>query len=162
VSNPSPSGSQRLRLFVYGTLRTDGRHHGRFCAGALSADPASIRGRVHLLPAGYPVLIVSASRVLADGTADPSADVETQARAESRLTREPDLAAEGARGPWREIAGEILTFDDPRRRLPAIDEFEDFHPGAPSLYRRVLLAVRRQCDGRIVPAWAYVGDAPIS
>jgi hypothetical protein len=48
-----------------------------------------------------------------------------------------------------------MTFDDPAQRLPPIDELEDFHPGNPSLYRRVLLPVCLE-DGRTTTAWAYV------
>jgi gamma-glutamylcyclotransferase (GGCT)/AIG2-like uncharacterized protein YtfP len=160
VRSPASFPPTRLRLFVYGTLRTDGRYHGRFCAGALSVESASVHGRIHLLPAGYPVLVVPPSRILAAGTPDPLADVDTQARLGSRLTGNAYLTPEDGPSPWREIAGEILTFDDPRRRLPPIDEFEDFRPGAPSLYRRVLLAVCRRRDSRILAAWAYVGEGP--
>ncbi|RCK79241.1 MAG: hypothetical protein OZSIB_0355 [Candidatus Ozemobacter sibiricus] len=52
--------------------------------------------------------------------------------------------------------GEILTFDDPVIRLPAIDRLEGFHPGGPCLYRRVLVPV--QVNGTVLPAWLYVAD----
>ncbi len=53
--------------------------------------------------------------------------------------------------------GEILTFDDPVIRLPAIDRLEGFHPGGPCLYRRVIVLV--QVGGAVIPAWLYmVGD----
>jgi len=61
---------------------------------------------------------------------------------------------EGA--PWGPVYGEILTFDDPVIRLPAIDRLEGFHPGGPCLYRRALVAV--QANGVILPAWLYVVD----
>ncbi len=35
--------------------------------------------------------------------------------------------------------GEILAFDDPKNRLPAIDRLEGLHPGGRSLYLRVLV-----------------------
>ena len=35
--------------------------------------------------------------------------------------------------------GDLLTFDDPESRLPAVDCLEGFRPGGPSLYRRVLV-----------------------
>jgi hypothetical protein len=62
----------------------------------------------------------------------------------------PESATAGDCGP---VYGELLTFDDPGTRLPAIDRLEAFHPGGPSLYRRVLVPV---CiDGRKVPSWLY-------
>jgi hypothetical protein len=55
---------------------------------------------------------------------------------------------------WQDVQGELQTFDDPADRLAAIDALEDFHPGAPSLYLRVLLPVRRNAE--CVAAWVYV------
>jgi len=65
---------------------------------------------------------------------------------------------EGA--PWGPVYGELLTFDDPENRLPAIDRLEGFHPGGPSLYRRVLVPI--QVNRSVLPAWLYVGEDPIS
>jgi len=65
---------------------------------------------------------------------------------------------EGA--PWGPVYGELLAFDDPETRLPAIDRLEGFHPGGPCLYRRVLVPV--QVNGADLPAWLYVGEEPIS
>ncbi len=50
----------------------------------------------------------------------------------------PECATTGA---WGAVYGELLTFDDPESRLPAIDRLEGFRPGASSLYRRVLVLV---------------------
>ena len=58
-------------------------------------------------------------------------------------------------GDWAPVYGELLTFNDPEPRLPAIDRLEGFRPGGPSLYRRVLVPV--QVDGAVCPVWLYVG-----
>ncbi len=58
-------------------------------------------------------------------------------------------------GDWAPVYGELLTFDDPESRLPAIDRLEGFHPGGSSLYRRVLVPVCT--SGKTIPAWVYVG-----
>ena len=50
----------------------------------------------------------------------------------------PERATAGA---WGAVYGELLTFDDPESRLPAIDRLEGFRPGGSSLYRRVLVPV---------------------
>lgn len=35
-------------------------------------------------------------------------------------------------GDWGRVYGELLTFDDPESRLPAIDRLEGFRPGGSS------------------------------
>jgi hypothetical protein len=60
----------------------------------------------------------------------------------------PENATAGDCGP---VYGELLTFDDPEIRFPAIDRLEGFSPNARSLYRRALVLI---CiDGRMVPSW---------
>jgi gamma-glutamylcyclotransferase (GGCT)/AIG2-like uncharacterized protein YtfP len=147
--NTSPT---TLHLFVYGTLKRGGQYHERFCLGVRSVEKAIVRGRVYVLPVGYPVLTVPAASILARGSVDPLADVATQANAFAQeLTAPPD-----ARGDCDDVRGEILVFDDPEKRLPQIDELEGFRPSGASLYTRVLLTVRCERDARFVPAWAYV------
>ena len=53
--------------------------------------------------------------------------------------------------------GEIITFDDPETRLPAIDQLEGFRPGGHSLYRRVL--VPASANGARELAWVYAVEA---
>jgi len=73
----------------------------------------------------------------------------------------PDrLSKKGTGAPWGPVYGELLTFDDPENRLPAIDRLEGFHPGGPCLYRRVLVPVR--ANGTGLPVWLYVGEDPSS
>ncbi|WP_153306180.1 gamma-glutamylcyclotransferase family protein [Desulfatiglans anilini] len=67
----------------------------------------------------------------------------------------PDrLPNKGTGAPWGHVYGELLTFDDPEARLPAIDRLEGFHPHGPCLYRRVLVTVRT--NGAKLPAWLYL------
>ena len=56
--------------------------------------------------------------------------------------------------PERRVYGELLTFDDPEVRLPAIDRLEGFRPGGPSLYRRVLVPV--WVNKGLLLAWLFV------
>jgi gamma-glutamylcyclotransferase (GGCT)/AIG2-like uncharacterized protein YtfP len=129
-----------------------GRYHQRFCRGVRSVEPATVRGRIYVLPEGYPVLTVPAASILARGSVDPLTDVATQANAFAQgLTAPRD-----EHGDCDDVRGEILVFDDPEQRLPRIDELEGFRPTGASLYARVLLTVRRERDARLVTAWAYV------
>jgi len=57
-------------------------------------------------------------------------------------------------GRWGPVYGELLTFDDPETRLPAIDRLEGFLPDWSSLYRRVL--VPNIIHGGTVPVWLYI------
>jgi len=133
-------------------------------------EEAVVRGRLYELPSGIPVLEVPEADVLAHGTADPLANVATQARvaaefatpvcvanATGRRAAHPELGENGAPGGrWGPVYGELLTLDDPETRLPAIDHLEGFLPGGPSLYRRVLIPVK--LDGTAFPAWLYAGQ----
>jgi gamma-glutamylcyclotransferase (GGCT)/AIG2-like uncharacterized protein YtfP len=142
---------RRLRLFVYGTLRRGGRFHDRYCRGAVSITEAEVRGTLGRLAAGYPALIVPETEFLARGSEDPRADLEVQERIAASLRTEPAASAAGFA-----VAGEVLELDDPATRLPAIDRLEDFRPGLPSLYERVLLPVRETGAAETSVAWVYV------
>ncbi|MGH2272836.1 gamma-glutamylcyclotransferase family protein [Anaerohalosphaeraceae bacterium U12dextr] len=161
-SNANTTGI--LRLFVYGTLKRGFWNHDRFCRGVLAVEDATVRGRLFETSSGIPVLLVPEEDILAVGTTNPLADVATQAHVPARMSNPeptPDrLPKKGTGAPWGPVYGEILTFDDPETRLPAIDRLEGFHPGGPSLYRRVLVPI--QVNRSVLPAWLYVGEDPIS
>jgi len=123
-----------------------------------------VRGRLFETSSGIPVLQVPEEDILAVGTTNPLADVATQAHVKARMSNPeptPDrLPKKGTGAPWAPVYGELLTFDDPETRLPAIDRLEGFRPGGPCLYRRVLVPV--QVKKSVLPAWLYVGEDPIS
>ena len=138
-----------LNVFVYGTLKRGHTNHDRFCRGHLRAEDATARGRLYDLPAGYPALVVDEEDVRAVGTSDPRSDA----------------AKGGSSGPARvldgpRVSGELLAFDDPEERLPALDLLEGFDPERDfSLYRRVLITVETS-GGSAVLAWAYAVERP--
>lgn len=151
--------SEMLRLFVYGTLKRGFWNHDRFCRGVLAVEDAVVRGRLFETSSEIPVLQVPKEDILAVGSTDPLADVATQAHVAARM-RDPEptpdrLPKNPTGAPWAPVYGEILTFDDPETRLPAIDRLEGFHPGGPCLYRRVLVPVCMNRERRLI-AWAYV------
>ena len=121
-------------------------------------EDAPVHGRLFETSSGIPVLEVPEEDILADGTTDPLADVATQARVVARMSNPeptPDRPPKkGPGAPWGPVYGEILTFDDPETRLPAIDRLEGFHPGGPCLYRCVLTSA--QVHGTELPVWLYV------
>jgi len=139
-----------IRLFVYGTLKRGQANHARFCANATDIVPAVTWGRLYALDLGFPALEVPPALILAHGTDDPLADAAAQGR-------RPEIGFERPDGDWDLVAGELMTFADPVRDLPAIDRLEGFRPGGYCLYRRVLVPI--QCGSRTVPAWSYDGAA---
>jgi gamma-glutamylcyclotransferase (GGCT)/AIG2-like uncharacterized protein YtfP len=138
-----------LRVFVYGTLKRGQSNHERFCRGFISAQEATIRGRLYELPYGFPALVVPGANVQAIGTTDYLADVELQNRAQARL--QENLIG------WYTVYGELISFDDPEERLPALDRLESFHPGEESLYKRVLIPVT--LPRTVESAWTYVVES---
>lgn len=142
-----PAGARSgcsIALFVYGTLKRGYSNHEDYCLGVLAVEEALVRGCLYIRPDRIPFLEVPDEDILATGTADSAAD----AAAQHRLARdiEPWLLAEPPAFPSVSgrgtVRGELLVFDDPESRVPAIDRLEGFQPGGRSLYRRVL-----------VPAW---------
>jgi gamma-glutamylcyclotransferase (GGCT)/AIG2-like uncharacterized protein YtfP len=140
-----------LRIFVYGTLKQGQRNFARFCGGVLAIEPASVLGRLYYLSDGrhlsygYPMLEVPPEHVLAVGSSDYVGDA-------ARLDR-ASVSPAAVQGDWEAIQGEIHTFDDPVQRLTAMDRLEDFHPGGPSLYHRVLLRTLAPVGSLV---WTYV------
>lgn len=144
-----------IALFVYGTLKRGYSNHDNYCRGVLAVEEALVCGCLYIRPDRIPFLEVPNENVLATGTADPAADAVTQKRLardiEPRLlTESPTVPPPSSRGVVR---GELLVFDDPETRLPAIDCLEGFSPGGRSLYRRVLVPVR--VEDSFTVAWTY-------
>ena len=137
----------RIDVFVYGTLRPGGPNHDRYCRDVAAIEPATVRGRIEHLPAGYPMLHVSANDVLARGSSDALADAALQDEWRKRTSSAPEGAA---------VEGEILGFDDPARRFARLDALEDFRAAGGGLYDRVLVWAVVKRTGLVVPAWVYV------
>jgi gamma-glutamylcyclotransferase (GGCT)/AIG2-like uncharacterized protein YtfP len=133
-------------MFFYGTLKRGHANHDLYCQGYLRAEEATVRGRLYDLPSGYPALVVPEEDIRATGTADPLEDASNQ----QQLSLPEVHRLDGVL-----VSGELLTFDDPGERLPALDRLESFDPSRLSLYRRVLIPAKTS-GGDGVLAWAYV------
>ena len=146
-----------LKLFVYGTLKRGYYNYDRHCIGVKSVEGASLRGRLYMLPPGYPLLEVPENDILAHSSGDPGEDVLLQDRfAGKDRSSETKPSPESRKDSWSTIFGELMAFDDPETRLPAIDRLEGLVPGEPpEWYRRVLMEVTLEGDER-TPAWVYV------
>lgn len=146
----SPPKGDKFVLFVYGTLKRGSPNHDRFCESALKTEEARACGDLYDLPFGFPALVVSEKSIYAVGTTDYASDAAKQHRLNgSGLSPE----SEGPR-----VYGEIFTFDNPEKRLPALDRLEGFDPMVSSFYRRVLFPV--ESSGSFTLAWAYTIEKP--
>jgi gamma-glutamylcyclotransferase (GGCT)/AIG2-like uncharacterized protein YtfP len=144
ITGPNPP--VMIQIFVYGTLKRGYWNHASFCAHAQHIEPATVWGRLYDLDYGFPGLQTPDSTILAQGTNDPLADANLQARLKP-------LHFERPVGDWDLVHGELVTLSDPIHDLPPIDQLEDFRPGEQCLYQRVLTASRT--DNKEVPVWLY-------
>ena len=90
--SPKENTSPVLKLFVYGTLKRSYWNHDAFCRGALEIREAQVRGRLYDGP-GFPILEVPNEDIRAYGTANPLADVATQAGLSGRVGSIPRTCA---------------------------------------------------------------------
>ena len=141
-----------LRVFVYGTLMTGQANHDTFAPGIAATARAWTAGRLTTMPEGYPMLFAPLEAVLAHARGPVRIDLATQ-----RAAALPAFTEDSFGSAWGMIAGEVLYFADPAAWLPTLDALEDFSPGLPSLYCRVLLpVVARTPRGALACAcWAY-------
>ncbi len=151
----SQDSSGLLKLFVYGTLKRGYQNYEKFCQGVLNVESSVVSGRLYQLTSGIPMLLIPPGSILASGSDDPLADVALQNRYSDRTPSiNTDLHTDKS-GGWNWVQGEILIFDDPAIRLPAIDTLERFKPGGPSHYQRVLVPVMTD-PGKHITAWLYI------
>ena len=111
---------------------------------------ATVRGRLYDLPFGFPALVVPKEDVLAMGTGEYLSDAKARIHTQvGPHELSPD---------WDTVYGELLTFDDPEKRLPNLDALEGFRPGESSFYSRVLVPATLTEADRTILAWTYTVD----
>ena len=146
-----------LRIFVYGTLKENFSNHVQYCTGVLRIEQALLRGRLFKRTPDIPAMIIPKTDIFANGTTNVLKDLEVQEKFESILRRErkgEKKPAEKAED-WGIVRGEILFFGDAQTRLPLIDGLEEFVPGEPSTYLRVLVNATL-LSGQRISAWTYI------
>lgn len=84
------------------------------------------------------------------GTRDYLSDAEKQHR---------KTTGSVASSPRPKVHGELLSFDDPEKRLPDLDTLEGFRPGESGFYRRVLVPATLVDTSTVVMAWTYVVES---
>lgn len=144
-----------MDFFVYGTLKSNHPQHQLFFGNHTETRAAWLYGRLYHLPEGYPTLEIPESHILAEAGLSFEDDL--------RITREhqhgiapPSHNPPG--GDWDKVYGQWTTLDNPAKRLPRLDEYEDFVPGCGGLYRRVLSWVFIDNSFRL--SWLYIHVGP--
>jgi hypothetical protein len=65
------------------------------------------------------------------------------------------------RGHW--VEGEVIAFRDAAEAWPPLDAWEDFAPGKPAFYPRVVVPVEivdpQPGESSLIAAWAYVASS---
>ncbi len=147
----------KISLFVYGTLKRGQSAHRRLCPRERSVRRARVEGRLFVHRAGYPALVVPRTNILAVATGDDAADVTLEQEARKGVRRLSRVVAVTALfesgGPWGWVGGELIEFEAPS--FASFDAYEDFTPGRPSLFVRVLVRVW-PTTGLPTLAWTYV------
>ncbi len=156
MTSPGSVMASELRVFVYGTLKRGFPNHDAYCSGVLQVCPAWLPGKLFKLSPYDPVMTVPGEDILVYGTASVAVDIEAQEKFESLLKNKGTggLASLGDTG-WGKVRGELLIFNDSQTRLPLLDGFEEFRPGRPSTYIRVLMFVTL-VGGLQTSAWTYI------
>jgi len=109
--------------------------------------PARTWGRLYQVAgAAYPALEVPEAAIRAQGTANPEADAALASGLAP--TRVQDVA-----GDWGWVSGDLVVLRGPQLAVPPLDAYEDFQPGAASLFSRVLIAVDSGENWSL--AWTY-------
>ncbi|NLI81361.1 MAG: gamma-glutamylcyclotransferase [Deltaproteobacteria bacterium] len=147
---------RNVRLFVYGSLKHGFSNHEAHCKGLVRFCPAWVEGRIFRLSCGFPALVLPEGAVLAKGSWNPAKDLELQylMNAGDPYSRKRRLFPCRASEKWRRIKGELQIYRDPML-LHSIDALEEYAPGLPSLYERVLTFVHTSPFG-VITAWLYV------
>ena len=133
--------------FFYGTLKKGFSNH-RLCRRAKNIEEATVCGKLYQLPPGFPALQVPNESVLWHGTKDVFDDAQNQDIENNHMDSEYKIY-----DGWGTVYGELVTFSDPERFIPPIDQLEGF----PHWYDRVLVPVRK-ADGIITTAYVYTMD----
>jgi gamma-glutamylcyclotransferase (GGCT)/AIG2-like uncharacterized protein YtfP len=134
-----------IHIFCYGSLK-QGHWNHHFCKNATNIEPAVVCGKLYQLPPGYPALQVPNDSILLAGIKDAFESAQEQYQENKTMDFEFQLHKD-----WDTVHGELVTFSDPERNIPPIDQLE----GTPFYYDRVLVPVQK-ADGTIIAAWAYV------
>ena len=101
---------------------------------------------------GFPALELPSEAILAHGTSDHKADLQTH---QKHTVEHESWCPLTEFGPnWGIAHGQVLTFPYPGLQLEGMDRLEGFRPGGRCLYQRVLAKAR--WNGQTGPVWVYL------
>jgi gamma-glutamylcyclotransferase (GGCT)/AIG2-like uncharacterized protein YtfP len=137
-----------FKLFIYGTLRSDGPEHHLLADKFDSMSVAEVNARLYTrVEDGIPYITVPGKFILGRGSHDYTKDASLLEKVVVPAEYTPNETA-----GW--VKGELYTISNYKQLMQILDLFEDFSPGYESEYDRVLYPVRTH-EG-VTLAWVYV------
>lgn len=118
----------------------------------IRVEEATIIGRLYDMGVGFPALELPTEALLAQGTSDSMADLQTMQKHTDNHESWRPLPEFGPN--WGIVHGQVLTFPYPGHQLEGMDRLEGFRPGGRCLYQRALAIAR--WIGQTGPVWVYV------
>jgi gamma-glutamylcyclotransferase (GGCT)/AIG2-like uncharacterized protein YtfP len=147
---PSSTLMHIFKLFIYGTLRTDGPEFHLLSGNYSSVSKAKIHAKFYLRAEdNIPFITVPGKHILGRGSHDYTKD----AALIGKLTVPNDYIVEPDQ-PM--VEGELFELPDYTQIMQIIDLYEDFSPGYESEYDRVLYPVKKEQSDIFELAWVYV------
>ncbi len=138
-----------FKLFIYGTLKSDGPAHHLLRKVITSASKAEINGKLYIRQDdAIPYITVPGKFIQARGSHDYTRD----AAMISKSAVPEGYAFQNAADV---VHGELYEILDYKHAMSVVDLFEDYSPGYESEYDRVLYPVRREGTDTFELAWVY-------
>lgn len=139
-----------FKLFIYGTLRSDGPEHHLLAGKYDTVVQAEINAKLYTRAEdNIPYITVPGKYILGRGSHDYTKDAAMLSKVEVPEGYEP-MKSVG----W--VKGELYTLSDYKQLMQILDLYEDFSPGYDSEYDRVLYPVKSSTDESFELAWVYV------
>ncbi|HAC16158.1 MAG TPA: hypothetical protein DCE78_09495 [Bacteroidetes bacterium] len=139
-----------FKLFIYGTLRSDGPEFHLLSGTDATMSKAKINAKLYLRAEdNIPYITVPGKYILGRGSHDYTKD----AALIGKLTVPEDYSVE-PNAPM--VEGELFELPGYKQIMQVVDLYEDFSPGYESEYDRVLYPVKREDSDTYELAWVYV------
>ena len=142
-----------MKLFVYGTLRSEFRTAGLVPQDAIRCSAMTIGRMYHYIPGCYPAIVLPNNMIRASGSFDYLYD---EALEQNQRTVDFELFKKIYRHLYKQkyswIYGELIELSRPAEVMPLLDRYEGFHPDNP-LYHRSLIPVKT--GEQMQWAWVY-------
>lgn len=139
-----------FKIFIYGTLRSDGPENHLLKNRYSSLVKAQIHAKLYLRAEDdIPYITVPGKYIAGRGSHDYTKDAALIKKLELPTDYSPDPNS-------TMVSGELYELTDYTQIMQLLDLYEDFSPGYESEYDRVLYPVKRAGSDEYEYSWVYV------